>query len=71
MFHLFIFASVVFLVAGAYLRLRAPGQGRGLVVREPDRLLTGLVSGKTYEIDFQVHNPTGETKRVFGGSFLT
>lgn len=67
---LFLISSVVMVAAAAYLYLREPELVSGLVVREPERILAGIVAGKTYEIEFQIDNPTGEDKRVFGGPFL-
>lgn len=66
----FLISSVAFFATTAYFYLREPGLATGLVVREPERVLAGIVAGKTYEIEFQIHNPTVREKRVFGGPFL-
>lgn len=67
----FLISSVVFFAATEFFYLRDTRFDTGLVVREPERVLTDIVVGKTYEIDFPIHNPTAGGKRVFGGPFLT
>lgn len=65
--YFFLISSVAVFAATAYFYFRETG----LVVQEPERVLTGIVAGKTYEIDFPIHNPTAREKSVFGGPFLT
>jgi hypothetical protein len=68
---LLIIGSVLALGAAISLRLFASGRAEGLVLREPERVLNGLVAGKTYNVKVEIVNPTRRSKRVFGGNFFT
>jgi hypothetical protein len=53
-------------LCAAYLYLRPPIAGAGLVVEEPARVYTDLVPGRVHEIEFRVQNCTGQTLRIVG-----
>jgi hypothetical protein len=70
-------SRVVFLLLGiialgaflcaAYFYLCPSVEEPGIIVEEPDRVYDHLVLGRDYEIEFLVHNRTGQTMRIIGG----
>ncbi len=65
-----LFAATALTAAGAagYLYFQ-PLDGPRLVVEKPERVLTDMVVGRDYEIDFRVVNSTSQTLHVVGGGF--
>ncbi len=63
---LFVMVALAAFLCAAYLYLWPPIEEPGLVVEEPDRVCSDLVPGRVEEIEFRVHNRTGQTLRVIG-----
>jgi hypothetical protein len=53
-------------LCAVYLYVRPPAEEPALVVEEPARVYNDLVAGHSREIEFRIHNRTGQTLRVVG-----
>lgn len=63
---LFGLATVGALLGSGYLYLWPPAEESGLVVLEPERVVSSLVPDHPHVIDFTVQNRTNRTLRVLG-----
>ena len=55
------------ILCSAYLYYSPPTEGPELVLEDPDQVFNDVVPGRVYEIEFRIHNRTGQTRRVLGG----
>jgi hypothetical protein len=65
---LFAASALTAAVAAGYAYFR-PVDGPGLVVEQPERVLTDMVVGHEYDLDFRVVNRTNQSLQVLGGGF--
>lgn len=64
---LFMAVSIAALICACYLYWTVAPSQPALIIDDPDRMIAGLVVGQESEVQFHIHNPSRQRRRIVGG----